>query len=69
MKERTEVHLAGGKYTVIFEGLDDGAGSHFHALRYGEPWRDLNGDKLMLEMLFEIERLKDKIREGKGRTV
>lgn len=35
-----------GKYTVVFE--DDG---RLHALRYGETWRDLAGDKMVLSML------------------
>lgn len=33
------------KYTVIFTG------DKFIALRYGETWRDLSGDKLILSML------------------
>lgn len=39
--------FCGGKYTVIF---NEGTGA-LSALRYGEPWRDLTGDKLVLSML------------------
>lgn len=44
-----------GKYTVIFEG------GTFKALRYGEEWRDLCGDGLVLTMLFEVERLRNEL--------
>lgn len=42
-----------GKYTVIH---DD---SGFRALRYGGPWRNLNGDHLVYSMLVEAIRLKE----------
>lgn len=42
-----------GKYTVIFE--DKGA---MKALRYGEEWRDLTGDGMVLSMLFEVDKLR-----------
>ena len=42
-----------GKYTVIH---DD---SGFRALRYGGPWRNLNGDHLVYSMLLEITKLKE----------
>lgn len=42
-----------GKYTVIY---DEG---HFKALRYGQPWRNLNGDHLTYSMLVEAIRLKE----------
>lgn len=48
------VHTVGdGKYTIVFE---DGKLS---ALRYGEPWRDLVGDGMVLAMLQEIDFLKE----------
>lgn len=46
-RERLERQYDDGKYTVIF---DDG---RLYALRHGEPWRDLTGDKLVLAMLQE----------------
>lgn len=46
--------LLDGKYTIVF---DEKTG-RLEALRYGEPWRDLVGDGLVLAMLQEIDRLK-----------
>lgn len=42
-----------GKYRVIQH-----ASGRLEALRNGEPWRDLTGDKLVLTMLGEVERLR-----------
>lgn len=50
---KTEITIADGKYTVIF---DQG---NLSALRYGEPWRDLTGDNLIYWMMVEIERLRE----------
>ena len=41
------------KYTVVFE--DDGS---CYALRHGEQWRDLTGDKLVGAMLSEVDKLR-----------
>lgn len=49
-----EYTLENGKYTVIF---DDKTGN-LKALRYGEEWRDLTGDKLFYSMLAEMIQLK-----------
>ena len=46
--------FADGKYTLIF----DNAGN-FEALRYGDKWRDLVGDGMVLAMLQEVERLRE----------
>ena len=46
-----------GKYTVVFE---DG---EFKALRYGEEWRSLTGDGMILSMLHEVERLRTIVAE------
>lgn len=43
-----------GKYTVIFH--DSGKSK---ALRYGEEWRDLTGDGLVLAMLQDYDDLKE----------
>jgi hypothetical protein len=52
-----KLELENGKYTIIRH--DDGG---MECLRYGEPWRELNGDKLfgaMLDMIIEHqERIK-----------
>lgn len=54
----TRIELENGKYTVCH---DDGA--NFHAKRYGEPWRRLEGDGLVLAMAHEIERLRGVVDE------
>lgn len=50
------VTVAGGKYTVI----QDERG-HLKALRYGEPWRDLVGDNLVLALAQEVQELREAI--------
>lgn len=50
-----KVELNDGKYTVVND-LSEGGG--FYALRYGEEWRNLAGDKLVYTMFCEIERLR-----------
>jgi hypothetical protein len=60
----TRIDLENGKYTVLH---DNGAG--LHALRYGEPWRDMVGDGLVLAMAQEIEELQAHLLEAEeGRT-
>lgn len=44
-----------GKYTVVF---DEGTGA-LYALRYGEYWKDLSGDKLIYWMLVDHLRALD----------
>jgi len=57
MKE--SVILDSGKYEVILD--QDGSKFNFHALRYGEQWRDLIGDNLILAMFYKIQDLEDKL--------
>lgn len=47
--------VADGKYTIIFHQ----ATGKFECLRYGEPWRELTGDGMVLAMLQEIDFLKE----------
>ena len=57
----TEIQIEDGKYTLV---SDRGI---LKALRYGEPWRDLTGDKMIGVMFSEIERLREentRLREG-----
>jgi hypothetical protein len=54
----TRITVGDGKYTVTH---DNGAG--FRALRYGEPWRDLTGDGLVLALVQEIEELREKVKK------
>lgn len=49
----THIELEDGKYTVIHYNGDD-----LHALRHGEPWRDLTGDGLVLAMANEVSSLR-----------
>jgi hypothetical protein len=49
------ITLEGGKYTV--ELAPDG---RLRALRHGKEWRDLTGDKLVLALVHEVERLRGK---------
>lgn len=51
----TKIELEGGKYTIIHEN-----GCNLRALRYGEEWRNLIGDNLVLAMAQEIEELREK---------
>lgn len=52
------VTVADGKYTVRAKN-----GEGLHALRYGEPWRDLVGDGLVLALAQEINELRKQIDE------
>ncbi len=47
------VKLENGEYTVVMED-----GGRLHALRWGEEWRDLVGDQLVLCLAQEVERLR-----------
>jgi len=57
MKE--SIKLDNGEYEVILD--QDGSNFNFHALRYGEQWRDLIGDNLILAMFYKIQDLEDKL--------
>jgi hypothetical protein len=48
----TTINLADGKNTVQHQN-----GPGLRALRYGEPWRDLVGDGLVLAMAQRIDEL------------
>lgn len=55
MSDRLNVELEGGKYTIVMTEA-----GHLSAKRYGEPWRDLVGDGMVLTMAHEIEELREK---------
>lgn len=57
------IKLNDGKYTVVNE-LNNGGG--FYALRYGETWRSLAGDNLVLAMFYKIEELSEKLSESES---
>lgn len=46
-----KISVEDGKYTVVFDG------GKLSALRYGEPWRDLSGDKLVYALMCRIQSL------------
>ncbi len=50
----TKIELQDGKYAVIHNN-----GQGLHALRYGEQWRNLAGDNLVMAMAYEIEELRE----------
>lgn len=58
MPDRLEVDE---KYTVI--GLESGS---LRVERYGEPWRNLVGDKLVLVLAQELLEAREKIRDLEG---
>ena len=66
----SQIELEDGKYTYI----NDDQGQR--ALRYGEPWRDLAGDKFVYCLAAEIEAiraeneaLKQQVEQGKREAV
>lgn len=50
-----KIDLDDGKYTYV---MDNGKQ---YALRYGEPWRDLCGDKFVYAMACMIQGLEDEV--------
>lgn len=55
-KYPTRIDLCDGKYTIVCD-LDKG---QMECLRYGEKWRDLCGDKMVLAMFDRIVELQIK---------
>lgn len=53
----TKIDLCDGKYTVIYD-LKTGQSE---CLRYGEKWRELCGDKMVMAMFDEIVALREAI--------
>lgn len=56
---KIEHTLDSGKYSIKYQMEPH----QFEALRHGEPWRDLTGDKLMLSIVMELQDYKDKVSE------
>jgi len=54
-----KIDLNDGKYTYV---MDNGKQ---YALRYGEPWRDLCGDKFVYAMACMIQDLEDEVQSLK----
>jgi hypothetical protein len=57
-----KISLYDGKYEVIHNSNP----YEFKALRYGEPWRDLCGDNLILQMFFRILELEEENKKMQG---
>jgi hypothetical protein len=62
MNYPTRIDLCEGKYSVIYD-LTNGVSQ---ALRYGEPWKDLRGDKMTLAMFDRIVELEAEIARRHG---
>lgn len=56
----TEITVCDGKYTVVFD-LDTGRSE---CLRYGQPWRQLKWDKMVLALFDTIVELRDALRQA-----
>ena len=54
MNEELRMDFSDGKYTVVY--YDNGK---LVALRFGEVWRDLTGDKMVFWMLHEANQLRE----------
>lgn len=59
MEKRIELD---GKYTILFNE----ATGEFKALRHGEPWRNLAGDKLILTLMYKLQRADELLQEAQG---
>ena len=51
------VSIENGKYTVVQE--DDGT---VCVQRFGEDWRGVTGDKLILTLAYEIDKLREQLK-------
>lgn len=54
--QRLNVPVDNGKHTVIME-----ANGRLHALRHGEPWQDLSGNKLVYTLAAELEEARERL--------
>ena len=57
-EQRLNVPVDNGKYTAIME-----ANGRLHALRHGEPWQDLSGNKLVYSLAAELEDARKRLAE------
>ena len=56
------IDLENGKYTYVFE--DSG---RQYALRHGESWRDLTGDKFVFCLAYRVHELEEEVAQLKAR--
>jgi len=59
--EVERVVVGDGKYTIELTPSPH----KFKALRYGEEWRDLTGDGMVLAMFHRIQELEEELKEAK----
>lgn len=57
------INLCDGKYTIIY----DFATGQSECLRYGQPWRQLVGDKMVLACFDEIVRLRAELAKERNK--
>ena len=55
MSTQERIDVADGKYTVIYDN------GRLTALRYGEPWRDINGDNLVYYLAVELRQARENV--------
>lgn len=58
MSDMINVSICDGKYTIIQD-----ASGRTKLLRYGEPWRWVTGDNVILGAAYEIEKLQVRIKQ------
>ena len=59
---KESILLDNEKYEVIFDQTSGKC--EFHALRYGEEWRNLTGDNLVLCMFQRIQDLEERLKDN-----
>ena len=57
MSDMIKVSICDDKYTIIQD-----ASGRTNVLRYGEPWRDVTGDNVILGAAYEIDKLQSRIK-------
>lgn len=57
MSDMIKVSICDGKYTIIQD-----ASGRTNVLRYGESWRDVTGDNVVLGAAYEIDKLQSRIK-------
>lgn len=60
MSDEWSLTVSDGKYKVIFDGRG------LRALRYGEEWRSLVGDNLVMGLCHKVMELQDKLASQSG---
>ena len=64
MTDRLRVKVEDGKYEVVQE-----EGGKCYALRYGEEWQDLTGNKFVLGMAYELDDARKEVESLKQRLL